>query len=170
MEFIKRFEDRAPVYAKMYHESIIDRFSLVGGRDEDLKQKTGRYFSNIYEIYTYSALLGIKNNYRIPLEGLITKDFNKIRYWQPNELVRFVFMALLTKSDLNLNLVEEMEEKDVEREITKLKNLLEEYTNGGFDIIYSKIKETPYFFENEYCFLELLELPLNDFGSKKECF
>lgn len=158
MEFIKRFEDRAPVYALVYREPIIDRFSLVGGRDEGLKQETGRFFSNVYEIYMYAAMLGLKNNYRVPLEGVQTRDFNKIRYWQPNELVRFIFMALLAKSDLDFNALEEMEEGNVEREITKLKSLLEEFANGGFDLISSKLKDSSYFFENEYCFLELLDV------------
>ncbi|MCB9082108.1 MAG: hypothetical protein H6555_10395 [Lewinellaceae bacterium] len=157
MEFIKRFEDRAPVYDMAHRESIIERFSLVGGRDEELKNETGRTFSNVYELYMYAAMLGLKNNYRIPLEGVKTREFNKIKFWQPNELVRFIFMALVARSNVDLNALEELEESEVEREITKLKNLLEEYANGGFDLIHSKTKESPYFFENEYCFLELLE-------------
>lgn len=161
MEFIKRFEDRAPVYDIAHRKPVIDRFSLVGGRDEELKQDTGRFFSNVYEIYMYAAMLGLKNDYRIPLEGAQTRDFNKIKFWQPNELVRFIFMALLAKSEIDLNVIEELEEADVEREITKLKSLLEEYANGGFDLIHSKVNEAPYFFENEYCFLELLDASLN---------
>ena len=166
MEFIKRFEDRAPVYDISHRKPVIDRFSLVGGRDEELKQETGRFFSNVYEIYMYAAMLGLKNDYRIPLEGAQTRDFNKIKFWQPNELVRFIFMALLAKSEIDLNTLEELEETDVEREITKIKNLLEEYANGGFDLIHSKVNESPYFFENEYCFLELLDASPNAFQNR----
>ena len=101
MEFIKRFEDRAPVYDMIYRETIIERFSLVGGRDEELKQETGRTFSNVYELYMYATMLGLKNNYRIPLDGAKTREFNKIKFWQPNELVRFIFMALVARSDLD---------------------------------------------------------------------
>jgi hypothetical protein len=157
MEFIKRFEDRAPVYDMVHRQTIIERFSLVGGRDEELKQDTGRTFSNVYELYMYAAMLGLKNNYRIPLEGAKTREFNKIKFWQPNELVRFIFMALVARSDIDLNALEELGEVEVEREITKLKNLLEEYANGGFDLIQSKAQEFPCFFDNDYCFLELLD-------------
>ena len=53
--------------------------------------------------------------------------------------------------------IEDMEEKDIENEITKLKSLLEEFANGGFDLIRSKKEEEPSFFLNENCFLDLLD-------------
>lgn len=156
MEFIKRFEDRAPVYAKMYREPIVDRFTLVGGGKEDFKYESGKYFSNVYELYIYAAMLGLKSNYRLPLDGLETQKFIEIRAWKPMELVRFVLMAVISKADIDLNALEDLEDSQVESKITALKDLLEEYANGGFDMIYNKIKEVPYFFESEYCFVEIL--------------
>jgi hypothetical protein len=157
MEFIKRFEDRAPVFAKIYLDPIIHRFSLFGGGNEGLKVDSGRYFSNGYEIYMYAAMLGLKKGYRLPMDNLETQKFIEIRAWKPAELVRFIFMALLTKSNLDLNALEDMEEKEIETELTKLKSLLEEYAHGGFDLIATKIKTEPLFFESEYCFLEMLD-------------
>ncbi len=157
MEFIKRFEDRAPVYAKIYREPVVDRFTLVGGGREDVKFETGKYFSNVYELYMYAAMLGLKKDYRLPLEDLETQKFIEIRAWRPAELVRFVLMAVIAKSDLDLNTLEDLEDNQVEGKITALKDLLEEYANGGFDLIYTKVKDEPYFFESEYCFVELLE-------------
>lgn len=154
------------MYDMVHREAVIERFSLVGGRDEELKQETGRFFSNVYEIYMYAVMLGLKNNYRIPLDGAKTREFNKIKFWHPSELVRFIFMALVARSDIDLNSLEELEELEVEREITKLKSLLEEYANGGLDLIHSKVVESPYFFENEYCFLELLDTSSNDFQNR----
>lgn len=157
MEFIKRFEDRAPVYAKTYRESIVNRFANVGGgKDADTFER-GKFFSNVYELYMYAAMLGLKKNYRIPLEDIETQKFIEIRDWKTSsELVRFIEMALIARSDLDLNELENMEEAQVEKKLTEMKELLEEYANGGFDLISAKIQEEPYFFENEYCFVEML--------------
>lgn len=157
MEFIKRFGDRAPIYAKMYRESIVDRFANVGGGKEEDKYQRGKYFSNVYELYMYAAMLGLKKNYRLPLDGVETQKFIEIREWKTSpELVRFMLMAIIARSDLDLNELENQEENQVERALTQLKELLEEYANGGFDLIHARIQEEPHFFESEYCFLEML--------------
>lgn len=156
MEFIKKFETRAPKYLTAYRD-IINRFALVGGRDEDLKEQTGRVFSNVYEFYMYAAMLGLKKNYRVPLEGMEALDFRKLQFWQPSNIVHFIVMALLTKSGIELISLEDMNEGEIEGVIGNLRKLLEEYANGGLDIIASKMKEKPYFFEDDYCFLNLLD-------------
>lgn len=157
MEFIKRFEDRAPVYAKIYRESIVNRFANVGGGKETDMFERGKFFSNVYELYMYAAMLGLKKNYRLPLEDAETQKFIEIRDWKTsNDLVRFIEMALIARSDIDLNELESMEEAQVESKLTELRKQLEEYANGGFDLIYTKVQEEPYFFENEYCFVEML--------------
>ncbi len=141
----------------MYREPIVNRFANVGGGKETEMFERGKFFSNVYELYMYAAMLGLKKNYRIPLEDVETQKFIEIRDWKTStELVRFITMALIARSDLDLNELENMEEAQVERTLTGLKDLLEEYANGGFDLIYSKVKKEPYFFENEYCFVEML--------------
>lgn len=72
-------------------------------------------------------------------------------------MVNFILMALLAKSGLDLNELEEMEEKQVEAELTGLSKLLEEYANGGFNLIQTKLKQEPSFFDNEFCFLTMLD-------------
>ena len=157
MEFIKRFEDRAPVYDKMYREPIVNRFANVGGGKETEMFERGKFFSNVYELYMYAAMLGLKKNYRLPMEEAETQKFIEIRDWKTsNELVRFIEMALIARSDLDLNELENMEEAQVESKLTELRKLLEEYANGGFDLIYTKVLDEPFFFENEYCFVEML--------------
>lgn len=157
MEFIKRFEDRAPVYAKIYREPIVNRFANVGGGRETETFERGKFFSNVYELYMYAAMLGLKKNYRLPLEEVETQKFIEIREWKTsNELVRYIEMTLIARSNLDLNELENMEEAQVESKLTELRKLLEEYANGGFDLIYTKVQEEPYFFEGEYCFVEML--------------
>lgn len=158
MEFLKRFEDRAPVYAKIYRESIVNRFANVGGGKETEMFERGKFFSNVYELYMYAAMLGLKKNYRLPLEDAETQKFIEIRDWKTsNDLVRFIEMALIARSNIDLNELENMEEAQVENKLTELRKQLEEYANGGFDLIYTKVQEEPYFFENEYCFVEMLD-------------
>ena len=68
-------------------------------------------------------------------------------------------MAVLAKSKLNFNNMEYLDDSEVEEILTSLRSDLEEYANGGFDLIRSKREETPEFFQqNEHCFLDLLEL------------
>lgn len=155
MEFIKRFCDRRPEHLKMYREPIINRFTRIGREDEEARYESGKYFSRIYETFMYAAYLGLRNDYRIPLVG-DRQYFIEIRAWQPREMVQYLLMVLLAKADLDLNELEEMEEKQVEAELNKLNNLLEEYANGGFALIQAKLKEDPAFFEGEFCFVELL--------------
>ena len=159
MEFLRRFEERAPEYAIQYRD-LIDSVAVIGGDHDNVekKQQTGRFFSNVYEFYIYAALLGLSRNYPIPIaESTKKMRFLAIRDWRPNELVKFLTMSLIAKSDIDLVAIEDMEEDEVEQEITKLKQLLESYANGGFDIIDSKKNEDPSFFQDEYCFMKLLK-------------
>lgn len=156
MEFIKRFGDRRPEHLKVYREPIINRFTHIGREDEEARYESGKYFSRIYETFMYAALLGLKRDYRLPLTGMDTQYFIEIRAWQPREMVQYLLLALLAKADLDLNELEGMDEKQVEAELTKLNNLLEEYANGGFDLIQTKLKDDPDFFDGEFCFVELL--------------
>ena len=51
-----------------------------------------------------------------------------------------------------------VEEEKVEKKITELRGILEDYANGGFDIIRAKKESDPaYFLQNENCFIDLLE-------------
>lgn len=156
MDFIKRFEDRAPEYPLKY-VALIDRFALKGGRDEDLKQRTGKAFFNYYEMFMYAAMLGLKNNCRLSMVGEDSKKFIEIRAWQPPELRQFILLSLLARAEhLDLNALEDLEEEEVEKQLTQLKTMLEEYAHGGFDLIDSKMRAEPLFFEGEFWVLEML--------------
>jgi hypothetical protein len=66
-------------------------------------------------------------------------------------------MALFEKSDIDLTILGNMETDNFEKELTKLRGLLEEYANGGFDLIRSKKEDNLAFFSvNDNCFMDLL--------------
>ena len=163
MEFLKKIKDRAPEYDAI-HEDLITRFTVAqGGRagtaGEGTAWEQGKYFSTKYEIYMYAALLGLKNDYRLPLRQDVKKEkFIEIKYWQPQDLTDYVLMGVLAKADLNFNELENKDDKEVEKEILNLRKLMEEYANGGLDKLRAILEQDPSFFEsNDNCFIDLLE-------------
>jgi len=104
-------------------------------------------------------LLGLKNDYRVPLSQDSKKEkFIEIKYWQPQDLADYLIMGIFSKSDIDFNELENKEEKEVEKEVLNLRKLLEEYANGGFDKIKSKLEQEPTYFENnENCFIDLMD-------------
>lgn len=163
MELVNRFKDRTPEYDEQYADMILEFTMEQGGKlgtaTEASSWEQGKYFTRRYEIYMYAALLGLKKDYRIEIpRGTNKRKFIEMRSWQPSEIADYIIMGLFAKSDIDFNTLEDMESEDVEKELTKLRSLLEEYANGGFDIIRSKKEENPAFFlENENCFLDLLD-------------
>ncbi|MEO9475519.1 MAG: hypothetical protein ABJG41_08290 [Cyclobacteriaceae bacterium] len=162
MDLLKRIKDRAPEYEEQYYQLILDFTIEQGagmGRAAELDRwKQGKYFSTRYEMYMYAALLGLKKDYRLPIaKGTEKRKFIEIRSWTPTEIADYVIMGVLAKSGLDLEELEHMEDAEVETKITELRALLEEYANGGFDLIRSKKEENPAYFEtNENCFIDLL--------------
>lgn len=163
MEFLKRIKDRSPEYDKKYYDMIleftIEQGSSMGTSTEEERWKQGKYFSTRYEIYMYAALLGLKKNYRLPIpKGAPKTHFIAINSWQPAEIAEYVIMGILAKSNLDFNDLEEMEDSEVVAKISELRSLLEEYANGGFDLIRAKKEEDPrYFVDNENCFLDFID-------------
>lgn len=163
MELLKKIKDRAPEYDAI-HENLITKFTLVqGGRAGTATEATaweqGKYFSTKYEIYMYAALLGLKNDYRVPISKDAKKEkFIEIKSWQPSDLADYVIMSVLAKSEIDFNELENKEDGGVEKEILQLRKLLEEYANGGFDKMRAKLESDPAFFDNnDNCFIDLLE-------------
>lgn len=163
MELLKRIKDRSPEYDSQYYQMILDFTIEQGGKagtsTEETRWKQGKYFSTRYEMYMYAALLGLKKDYKLPIAyGREKSKFIEMRSWQPQDITEYVIMGVLTKSGIDFNELENMEESKVEKQITELRGLLEEYANGGFDIIRSKREEDPSFFlHNDRCFIELLD-------------
>lgn len=163
MELINRLKERAPEYDEKHHDMIMEFTMEQGGRlgtaTDSSSWEQGKYFTRRYEIYMYAALLGLKKDYRIEIpKGTSKRKFIEMKSWQPSEIADYIVMGLFAKSDIDLNGLENLEESDVEKELTKLRGLLEEYANGGFDLIRSKKEDDPAFFsENENCFLDMLD-------------
>jgi hypothetical protein len=163
MELLKRIKDRVPEYEEQYFQMILD-FTIeqgagMGRSSEEERWKQGKYFSTRYEMYMYAMLLGLKKDYKLPIsKGTKKVKFMDIGSWKPTEVADYIIMGVLANSGIDLNQLEELEEDEVESKITGLRSLMEEYANGGFDIIRATREENPAFFDtNENCFIDLLD-------------
>ena len=162
MELLKAIKDKAPEYDAC-HKEMIAKFTVgQGGRVGTTTEATGyvqgKYFQFMYEIYIYASLIGMKRDYRLPIpQGAKKEKFIDINAWKPHDLAEYVIMGVFAKSDIDFFELESKTDKEVEAEILKFRNLLEDYANGGFDIIRAKLESDPAFFEhNDNCFIDLL--------------
>lgn len=156
---IEKLKKRKPRFHKSHQENILDRFSRKFGGSEKDKFEKGKFFSNNYECYIFATMLGIKNNYKIPFDRTTDgADFSMpIETWKPTQIVDYIIMSVIGRSDWNLLEIERLDEKELDNKITELIILMEEYTNGGFDIMKAKMSEVPHFFESEYAMINLLK-------------
>ncbi len=162
-EILESFKDKNPRYTEQ-HRGLIDYYATIQSSSDEVKTRTGKFFSTVYEFYLYAAFLGMRTNNRVPLpDNGKTLTFMPIKEWKPqkwtaSDLVNFLFMALLEKTDTDLYELEKISEDEVKQKITDLQTLLEEYANGGFDRIQAKIDEDKYYFINsDYAFVDYLE-------------
>ena len=143
----------------MILDFTIEQGGKAGTSTDEKRWKQGKYFSTRYEMYIYAALLGLKKDYKIPIAyGTEKNKFNEMRNWHPQDVTDYVIMGVLAKSGFDFNELENLEEEKVEKKITELRSILEDYANGGFDIIRAKKESEPsYFLQNENCFIDLLD-------------
>ncbi|XWW48019.1 hypothetical protein JYG30_11505 [Fibrella sp. USSR17] len=154
-------DKKTPHYPSRFRH-LVDRLSRnrafdksVGTEEEKFSQ--GKVFANYYECFLYATILGMRQNYRIPFDrNAEGSRFLLIGDWKPRQLVEYVFMGLLVKADLQLIDLEELDEQQTNAKASELETLLEEYANGGFDLIQSKLAEDPQLFENAYGAVGLL--------------
>lgn len=57
---------------------------------------------------------------------------------------------------MDFNALENMDSKGIDDFLTQLKRDLEEYANGGFELLHQKMKEDPDYFKDDNCFINLL--------------
>ena len=152
------FNKKTPHYPNIYKESILDRFSRKGGGSEEEKFSQGKYFSNYYECFMYAALLGIRNNYKIPFDRAKEgTKFIEVEYWKPQQIAQYILMSLLALTDIDFNKVEDLDETQIDEKAFTLVVELEEYAHGGFDLIKSKMEVDSNYFESPFAAINFLK-------------
>ena len=153
-EFKTNLITKRPRYAKS-RIPIIEALANKGSRSSEYSQ-----FGPIYELYIYAMMTGIKQKRRLPLPPRnLTTDFLEIGKWKrESSLVDFLLMVILTQTeDLNIdwNELEDMDEAQLNRVISDIVTLMEEYANGGLEYLqnlYDKgeLENTHYMFIDLY--------------------
>lgn len=105
--------------------------------------------------------MGIYTDNPVPIQVKEkTKTFSvPMRDWSSNgtsQIVKYLWMIMFTSDEIDFNELEDMEDKDVERVMRQIKDKIEAYTNGGFAFIQSMIDENKAFFDDDQCFVKLL--------------
>ena len=165
MDLMEELGKKTPRYS-MKHRKLIEGFARKAAIDYHEKTEKsydlGKFFTNFYEFFIYAAFIGLYSNNPIPIsDDEETKTFGvPMRDWTSNNSVQtlqYLWMAMFVKSELDFNTLEDMEQKDVEKEMRNISRLIESYANGGFDFISSKVDDNPAFFDDDDCFVKLLK-------------
>ena len=153
-EFKSTITTKRPRYANS-RIPLLEAFSEKGSRNADYSR-----FGPIYELYIYAMMLGIKRKTRLPLPPRnLTSDFLELGKWKrDSSLVDFLLMIVFTQTeDLSFgwNELEDMEEEQLNKVISEVITLIEEYANGGLEYLESlwekgELDSSHYLFINLY--------------------
>ena len=152
-EFRNNLLLKRPRYA-VSRIAVLDAFSEKGSKSSDYSR-----FGPYYEIYIYAMMLGIKNKRRLPLPPRdLTKDFIEMGKWKrDSSLIDFLLMVIFTQTDdlqLDWNELEDMEHDQLNKVISNVVTLIEEYANGGLKYL-EKLWEKGELDSSHYMFIDL---------------
>ena len=173
MKYLKNiWAERIPNYNTEY-QPIFDKLANrgnEGGDNEERAKETGRVFATQYEMYIYAFFLGLYANEQ--QESTTKANFgHKISEWGKKnrksgresfiEIQDFMFISLITKSNVNfIELERSSDEDDTKTAVSELIDLMESYVNGGLQLIKDKLET------NDNYFISSAEAPMNFLLSK----
>lgn len=168
MKYLKSiWAERVPSYDTVYQrlfEKLANKGN-EGGDREEIAIETGKVFATQYELYIYAFFIGLYSNEQ--QESSSKTNFgHKISEWGKKnrksgresfiEIQEFMFISLITKSDVNfIELERSLDDNDTKNAVSKLTDLMESYTNGGLQLIQDKLDL------NDNYFISSMEAPLN---------
>jgi enoyl reductase-like protein len=164
MDLLEVIGTREPEYDERYYDFIleytVEQGAKMGTASEEEKWLSGKFFSTRYEMYMYAVLLGLKKDYRIAFDSNTKKrKFLKIDGWNPTNLANYIIASVMGKMEIDIFELENLTVEEVGKKATEIKKTIEEYANGGFDLIRAKAEEEGEFFkQNDMSFIELLDM------------
>jgi len=146
MSLVAELSDKRLSYKITHRKSIMDKLSRVQGSKETTTRK---YFSQLWECYTWAAIIGFTNDKRVSLGNGGTDNAFKfsVIYNNGGELADALILLALSKSNKGYKALIDADE---------IIKVIEEYANGGFEIIQSKLREDDSYFNNPDAFIEEL--------------
>lgn len=152
-----KLEKMDPGYLLEFEE-LIKTISQFGGGAEGDKYTNAKSFSNVYELYVYSFYLGLSRQKRFPISSEDKlRTFWRMDNWKPKELtLQLIVCAIAETEAFDLIHVEQLEEPELRTEVKKVLNTVEEFANGGLQIINMELKDNADALEDELFFVRLL--------------
>lgn len=155
-EFKSNLVTKRPRYANS-RIPLIEALANKGSRSSEYSQ-----FGPIYELYIYAMMIGIKKKSRLPLPPRnITSDFLEIGKWKrDSSLVDFLLMVIFTQTDditFDWNELEDMEEEQLNKVISEIVTIIEEYANGGLKYL-ENLYENGKLENSHYMFIDLYNI------------
>jgi hypothetical protein len=159
-----KWKTRIPKYS-LNHKDLFKSLSEKYGAEGEKKTNLGKHYSSNYELYIYAFFLGLYQDEFSPIEKEEKKiDFSyHIQGWGSKtsgrnsftNLQKYIFMALLAKTDLDIIALEkgEISEDEVVKDLI---TTMESYTNGGLNLIRDKINDNSDHFLNPTSFLNMI--------------
>jgi hypothetical protein len=157
---------RVPQYDEKFRDTLFKSKANKGAKDEETIESLGKHFSRQYELYIYAFFLGLyKDEFRAISKEVKKVNFSHhIQYWGSKnsigrssftELQEYMFVALITKTDIDLIALEKGEIK-VEKVVRQLIHTMESYTNGGLTLLQEKGEDNPNYHLDSTAFLDLI--------------
>lgn len=147
-------------YEEHFHEPIVNAFCQWHHSSDTGRGERGRIFNAGYEVFLFAFFVGLYRNERRPLAekgksfSMYISDLGNVSERGTNRkkytelILRYVYAALLTKSELDL--VEyDLGHIEPEVAVNTLMTTFNEYANAGFYAIHDKMEEDPEFFFND---------------------
>ena len=153
MSLINEILVYSPKVEIVYKDSVIIKLSKKQAEEGGDR----KFFNQYWQPFAWATMIGYKNNRRVPINGKSDSGifkFSVINNQAPNILKSLIIIAIGKLDD----------DENIELQLKKLKdpsiivNIINEYANGGFEIINRKLKKDPdYFYEHNMFIEDLLE-------------
>jgi hypothetical protein len=134
-----------PKMERKYFDEIVVRMAANKGKKETDDSK---FFSQLWMPFAWAAILGFQNDKSKELDTIkIKKDtFQYSTIFNNSERIfnSLILFAIAKKGHAILE------------DISKLNKTIEEYANGGFELLNSKLDEKPDFFDDDNNYISYL--------------
>jgi hypothetical protein len=154
----RKIKKMRPGYLTRF-DTLVKRFSQFGGGAEADKYIGGHGFSNAYEFYTFAFFIGLYAQRSMDLSPHDKlEDFWEIENWKPFVLTDQLIACAIAESDFDMIGIENFDESEIVSEVRKIKNTIESFANGGFQIIQDIIEENPGAVASDDFFIKMLAM------------
>lgn len=147
MSLINEIISFSPKIQKEYKEKIIERLSRKqAGEGGDRK-----FFNQYWQPFAWATIIGFINDRREPIIDTYDSDvfkYSVINNQSPDILKSLIVMAIGKFNKLI------QDDKSLINDANEITKIIDEYANGGFEIISRKLDKDPDYFYEHNIFIE----------------